>query len=151
MQPKASGDLRLAELSVIRRIHRLRKYREDEARLEHLEAEKERQLQEDFVRSTTEAMDRVRTQPPTRDAEQLGYQQGWMLRMEMLRRRGEQVLYERRIEESRRRELLILAAREARVVERVAEIREEAYAEEERQRSRRFLDEVGAQTWWRRS
>ena len=141
----------MAELSVIRRIHRLRKYREDEARLEHLEAEKERQLQEDFVRSTTEAMDRVRTQPPTRDAEQLGYQQGWMLRMEMLRRRGEQVLYERRIEESRRRELLILAAREARVVERVAEIREEAYAEEERQRSRRFLDEVGAQTWWRRS
>jgi hypothetical protein len=138
------------DVAVIRRIHRLRKHRENEARLEFVVAERERQAQEDFVRETAAAMERARGEEAPQSAEELSYQQGWLLRMEMLRRRAEQVLVDRKVEEGRRREVLVAAALEARVVERVAEIREEANAEEERQRSRRFLDEVGSQAWWRR-
>ena len=140
------------DVAVIRRIHKLRKHRENEALLEFAAADRERQAQEDLVRETSSAMERARVDIGTgpQSAEQLSYQQGWMLRMEMMRRRAEHVLVERRIEEGRRREALLAAALDARVVERVAEIREEANAAEERHRSRKFLDEVGSQAWWRR-
>ena len=139
------------DVAVIRRIHRLRKHRENEARLEFVVAERERQAQEDVVKETASAIERARADEGPLNAEQLSYQQGWLLRMEMLRRRAEQLLLDRKVEEGRRREVMVAAALEARVVERVAELREEANAEEERQRSRRFLDEVGSQAWWRRN
>jgi len=133
---------------VIRRIHKLRKHVENEARLALTVAERDRQRQEEVIQELNDAIDRSREGLLDANAEELFYHQSWVLRMEMTRRQAEAVLMEKQQEVFRRRAILVEAAKEARILERVAEVREEAAAAEERHRSGKLLDEIGVQAWW---
>ncbi len=133
---------------VIRRIHKLRKHVENEARLALTVAERDRQRQEEVIQELNDAIERSREEVSAFNAEELFYQQGWVLRMELIRRGAEALLMEKQREVSRRRGVLIEAAKEARILERVAEVREEAAEQEERHRSGKVLDETGVQGWW---
>ena len=137
-------------MDVLRRIHKLRKHVEAEARSEFVAAERAWQAQQAALAETTDAMARVRAERSD-DPDELARDQAWLLRMEMQRRRTEGTVVERQGEVVRRREVLVGAAREARVVELGAEAEEERERTDEVVRTQRALDEVGLGAWRRRN
>ncbi len=135
---------------VIRSIHRLRKYREHEARLQLAEAEVQESLVEGRLRDNREAVARSRAEVQT-DATDVYCHHSYALRMEMARRREEASLHQRHRDVLDRRSDVRHAATEARVVELVCEAREEAERVRLATEERNQLDEAGLLGWWRRT
>lgn len=136
--------------SVLRTIHRIRKYREHSARVELTDAETRAAAQKDRLDLTLKTMSRSRSGVQTADADDVAARHVYALRMEMVRRHEEAALAERLQEVEQRRGVVVAAATEARIAERVAEIREEAAAVRKQDQDRHLLDELGSQGWWRR-
>jgi len=136
---------------VIRCIHRLRKYREREARLELVRAEDEARTQEARLHATNASIERSRATAGSTSAAEMARHHTFALRMEMVRRREETCLLERQVEVSDRRQEVRRAATDARIVELIADSREAAEAEALQTASNHQLDELGLQRWWRRT
>lgn len=134
--------------AVMRQIHRIRKYQEQDTRVAWLSAEQERQNREASLDQTQRQINASRDNAAG-DVEALVRHHAYALRMEMVRRRqAEQVRDQQRtvdFHQDRWRH----ANREAKVVERIAETREESMRWAEQQLEQRRLDECGMQGWWR--
>lgn len=136
---------------IIRSIHRLRKYREHEARLQLAEAESQRSEVEQRLADNRQAVSRSRDEVSAGSASDVYSHHSYALRMEMARRCEEADLQARRREVQDRRSDVRRTATEARIAELVAEAREEAERLRLATKERAQLDEAGLQGWWRRT
>jgi flagellar export protein FliJ len=116
------------------------------ARAQHAEAKQAERLEvnQDRVRD-------ARGLAMTADPVELARYHAFQLRMEMARRREENHLAVRAREVAVRQEKLVDAMREARLVERLQEIRADQMALDLRRAEDKEMDEVGLQSWYRRS
>ena len=136
-------------MDLLRRIERLNRYREREARQELLVAERAQEEQEVGLRATNEAINTGRASRSD-SASEHALTDAWLLRAEVDRRGQEITLLQRQRDAHERRGTWQSAARDVRTVERLAEIREEAEALESARSAQRVLDDVGAIQWQRR-
>ena len=133
----------------IRRIHRLRKFEEQTRRRDLLSAENREQDNALALSATNERIRRSHSQVGENRADDMARHHAYALRMEMQRRVQQTQLDQQRRRVSWHREQWNVANREARIVERVAELREEAQAQEQRSAEQRDLDAVGMTAWWK--
>ena len=136
-------------MDLLRRIERLNRYREREARQELLVAERAQEEQEVGLRATNEAINTGRASRSD-SASEHALTDAWLLRAEVDRRGQEITLLQRQRDAHERRGTWQSAARDVRTVERLAEIREEAEALDSARSAQRVLDDVGAIQWQRR-
>ena len=136
--------------NVIRRIHKLRKYREQEARMDLLEAEAQCRNSEDRLAGTNDKIARSRANCSD-DVSELARHHAYALRMEMVRRRDEAQLLQNKRQVSQSRGRVQHAAREAKIVETLADNRDADRAAEVAQRTQRGLDDAALQAWWRKA
>ena len=136
-------------MDLLRRIERLNRYREREARQELLVAERAQEEQEVGLRAANEAINTGRASRSD-SASEHALTDAWLLRAEVDRRGQEITLLQRQRDAHERRGTWQSAARDVRTVERLAEIREEAEALDSARSAQRVLDDVGAIQWQRR-
>ena len=136
---------------VVRRIHRLRKYAEREARLKLMEASGRTTACEARLGETNRRIDQSRAQCNENRAGDMAAHHEYALKMEMVRRHNEMDLIRKQREEFGARNSVKKAAMEARIMEKVADSREAEVAADVAQKNQVGLDEIGLQGWWRRS
>lgn len=136
-------------MDVLRRIERLNRHREREARQDLLAAERAQEAQEAELRAANEAINAGRG-ARSDVASERALADAWLMRAELDRRGTELTLLQRQRDAFERRGLWQTAAREVKTVERLAELREEIERDEQARAAQRVLDDVGAIQWRRR-
>lgn len=134
-------------------LRRLREVRKRAARLEHAEAVREQREREGKVISLEEALARSRlaeAQGGPTDAAWLAQEHAWRLRTHHRLQGARDELREAEAEAERRRDRLVEADREARVVELALDRLEAERLREERRAESNAIDEVAADRWRRR-
>jgi len=117
--------------------------------MQWLEAEATREASEKALRETEEALDQAYAER-TMTAEDEAHRHAWSLRQEMQRRAKETELAQE-TEAAKRREVLWRHAnKDRRVVQQLAENREQDSRDVAAHRAQRLLDDVGMRSWWRR-
>lgn len=133
----------------IRRIHRLRKFEEQTRRRDLLVAENREHENREALQSTEQQVRRSQAQTSDNHVDDMARHHAFALRMEMQRRVQQSQLDHQSRRVSFHREQWNVANREARIVERVAELREEAEMVEQRHVEQRELDSLGMAAWWK--
>lgn len=136
-------------MDLLRRIERLNRYREREARQDLLVAERAQETQEGELRAANDAINAGRASR-SESAHEHALAESWLLRAELTRRSQEMTLLQRQRDAHERRGTWQSAARDVRTVERLAELREDAAALDSARGAQRVLDDVGAIQWQRR-
>lgn len=135
---------------VIRRLHRLRKHAEREAKVQLMEAMAATQRSEERLNDTNRSLEEAREAVDSGDYD-LAAHHSWALRTEMARRRQEQDFLRRQRLEAKRREVVRERATEARTLERIAELRDAERDQAQGRKDRMALDEAGSRGWWVRA
>jgi len=133
------------------KLQRLRDRQRKAARLELARAQKAEALQAERIATNRARVANARPLAETADPVELARYHAFQLRMEMARRREQTRLDHRERDVSVRQGKMVDAMREVRVVERIQEIRAEQAALEHRRAEDQELDEVGLQSWFRRT
>ncbi len=135
--------------STLKRLARIQRIQQDEARGQLVEAERARDDHAARIEQLSARIDEVRTGPAD-DADDLARRHAFVLRQEMLRRRmvAQEVHLEKRVEA--RRGSLMQAARAVKVTESFTATLEEREAAHAGRIERKTLDERGLQGWIRR-
>ena len=133
------------------KLQRMRDRERKAARLELARAERAKASQAARLEENRHQARNARTLAQSIDPVELARYHAFQLRMEMARRRETTRLEKREQDVERKQAKLVEAMREARVVELVAEVRAEQEALEARRQESGVLDEVGLQSWFRRS
>ncbi len=133
------------------KLRRLRDRERKAARMDLARAQQAEALQAERLATNRARVDHARTHSETEDPAELARYHAFQLRMEMARRREQTRLDRRGQDVNDRQDKLVDALREVRVVERIQEIRAEQAALEHRRAEEQVLDEVGLQSWSRRT
>lgn len=135
----------------LKTLQRLRDRQRKAARMDLARAQRAEDAQAERLAENRTRAAQARPMAATGDPVELARYHAFQLRMEMMRRREETRLAHRGKDVAVRQELLVDAMREVRVVERIQEIRAEEATAEVRRAEDQELDEVGLQSWFRRS
>ncbi len=133
------------------KLQRLRDRQRKAARLELARAQRAEAQQAERLADNRAQVADARPLVETADPVELARYHAFQLRMEMARRREQTRLEHRERDVNARQDKLVDALREVRVVERIQEIRAEQTALEHRRAEDQELDEVGLQSWFRRT
>ena len=133
------------------KLKRLRDRERKAARMELARAQQAEAVQAERLASNRARVENARALSDTDDPAELARYHAFQLRMEMARRREQTRLDRRGRDVNERQDKLVDAMREVRVVERIQEIRAEQAALEHRRAEEQMLDEIGLQSWLRRT
>ncbi len=136
--------------NVLAGILRLKRYSEDLARVDLVNAEQEAVVREQRLADTEESVVRSRDYCDQTDPAQIAQHHSYVLKMEMQRRGQANSLVKQKRLVNQKRGALRKAVTESRVVSRLSELRDELERSEQQRAEGKALDQLGAFAWARR-
>ena len=133
----------------LRRIARIQKFRETEARRELARAQEQERADQAQLDEMHQAVAEQRSRRLQGDADDLARHHAWSLRMEMDLRRQEGSVKRRETHVHSRRREVLYAARALETTRNVMDHVQRREATERRRHEDREISEIGATLWWR--
>jgi len=134
---------------IIQAVQKLRDLRKKEARLSFLSAEQEMLAQKKTVTELNELARKARQVAVEDDAGWIAHRHSWSLQLELRRRTEMATLSEHQKTTEHLRTVLEVARRDAGVIERYSELKDERAQVDEKRREAKVNDGIGTQQWWR--
>jgi len=136
---------------VLKHLQKLREHEKKQAQMELAKAERAEEQQAARVDDNAQQVASARENTPEDNAAEVARYHAFRLRMEMARRREMGRLEKRKNEVSNARDKLNTSVKNARTMDKLIENRAEDQAKEARKKETALMDELGLQSWWRKT